>query len=66
MAMKPRDLLAYFNSQAEIARVLGVKQPSVCEWFDNDQIPEVRQYQIEIATNGRLKADLPANRKAAA
>lgn len=60
--MTPQDLLAHFKTQAEIARVLGCKQPSVCEWFDNGTIPEGRQYQIEIATGGALKADKPANR----
>ena len=27
-------------------------------------MPDGRQYQIEIATRGRLKADLPADRRA--
>lgn len=63
--MTPQDLLTHFGTQAEIARVLGCKQPSVCEWFDNGVVPEGRQYQIEIATSGALKADKPANRSPA-
>lgn len=60
--MTPQDLIAHYGTQAEIARVLGCKQPSVSEWFENGVIPEGRQYQIEIATDGLLKADKPANR----
>jgi len=62
--MKPAEALEYFGSKAELARVCGVAPPSVIEWFDNDEIPEGRQYQIELATGGKLKADRPANRKA--
>jgi DNA-binding transcriptional regulator YdaS (Cro superfamily) len=62
--MTPAEALAYFGRQVEIARVLGVKPPSVSEWFDAGCIPEGRQYQLELATNGELKADAPANRKA--
>lgn len=60
--MSPQDLLTEWPSQAEIARVLGVKPPSVAEWFENGEVPEGRQYQVELATHGRLKADKPAVR----
>lgn len=49
-------------TQAEISRVLGVKPPSVAEWFENGAVPEGRQYQVEIASGGALKADKPAIR----
>lgn len=55
----------HFGTQAEIARVLGCKQPSVAEWFDKGEVPEGRQYQLELATAGKLKADKPANRNPA-
>jgi len=61
--MTPQEVLSFFGSQSEIARVLGCTQPSVFEWFEKDAIPEGRQYQLEIASRGRLKADKPANRK---
>ncbi len=62
--MTPAEALAHFGSKAEIARVVGVQPPSVIEWFDNNEIPEGRQYQLELASNGLLRADKPANRKA--
>jgi len=64
--MTPQEALSFFGSKAEIARVLGISPPSVIEWFDRAEIPEGRQYQIEIATDGALRADQPANRKAPA
>lgn len=60
--MTPQDLLNHYHTQAEIARVAGCNQPSVAEWFSDGKVPEGRQYQFELATNGKLKADKPANR----
>lgn len=61
--MTPQEVLTHFGTQAEIARVLGCKQPSIAEWFDKGEVPEGRQYQLEIATKGKLVADKPANRR---
>lgn len=63
--MTPSDLLKHYGSQTAIARALGCTQPSVNEWFEKDAVPEGRQYQAELATNGKLKAAKPANRDAA-
>ena len=62
-AMTPDDLLKFFGTKAEIARALGIKLTSVCEWFDNDFIPELRQYQVELVSKGRLRSDKPADRR---
>lgn len=61
--MTPQDAKNYFGSQTAIAKALGAAQSSVCEWFEAGKIPEGRQYQIELATKGKLKADKPANRQ---
>ena len=55
--------IQYFGSMSALARAMGVSVPSVCDWRDG--IPEVRQYQIELATGGKLVADKPALRNAA-
>lgn len=52
--------IKFFGTQSEMARALGVEPPSVCEWKNG--IPITRQYQIELATKGKLKADIPALR----
>lgn len=54
--MNYSDLINFFGSQSKAARALNVKPPSVHQWKD-DGIPETRQYQIEVLTNGALKAD---------
>lgn len=65
--MTPQQALAHYQSQAEIARVLGCKQSSVSEWFkEGAQLPDGRQYQLQLASDGALKADKPADRRAAA
>jgi len=60
--MTPDDAKNFFSTQAAIARVLGISAPAVSEWFDVGRIPIGRQYQLELASGGRLKADLPPNR----
>lgn len=60
--MTPEEAREFFGTQANIARVLGIGSPSVCEWFEKGFIPEVRQYQLQIASRGKLKANLPADR----
>jgi DNA-binding transcriptional regulator YdaS (Cro superfamily) len=58
--MNYEQSIEYFGTESEMARALGVKPPSVSEWKRG--IPETRQYQIELATKGKLKADRPALR----
>jgi hypothetical protein len=58
--MKKHQVIEAFGTQAEAARALGCYPSTIHEW---DDVPDGRQYQIEIATRGRLKADLPADRR---
>lgn len=60
--MKPIDLISFFRTATGVARALGCAPSTVAEWVASDQVPEGRQYQAELATNGRLKADQPALR----
>ena len=57
------ELIVHFKSQAAVARAFqdrGYKlsQPSVSEWKKRG-IPEPRQFQIEVLTEGALRADRP-------
>jgi hypothetical protein len=61
--MTKEEALDYFGSTGALAASLGCAQSTVSEW---KEIPEGRQYQIQLATKGKLKADLPALRKKAA
>lgn len=61
--MSPQQVLDEFKSKSEIARVVGVTPASVQEWFEDGEVPEGRQYQLHVATSGRLQADKPADRR---
>jgi len=54
VGMKKQDAVSYFGSQAALARALGIGKASVGQWRD---VPLDRQCQIEIITDGKLKAD---------
>lgn len=64
--MTPHDAIHHFKTQTRLATALGMSQSSVAEWVANGYIPLPRQYQIELATDGALKADKPALRTEAA
>lgn len=49
------DVLEHFKTQAALARALGIGRASVNGW--GGVIPLDRQCQIEVITNGKLKAD---------
>lgn len=53
--MLTKDAIAHFNdSQAELARALGIKPQSISDW--GDTVPKLRQLQLERITGGALKA----------
>jgi transcriptional repressor of cell division inhibition gene dicB len=55
--MRKKAVIKKFGSAAALARALGITRQSVHDW--PDEIPEGRQYQLEILTNGELKAQRP-------
>lgn len=65
--MTKSDAVKFFGSQAELASALGITQPSVAEW--PEQVPKLRQIQLERITKGKLQADpecyMPAKAQAA-
>jgi len=60
--VKPADLIEFFGSQAAAARALGRTQSTFAGWVKQGCIPDGAQYQAELATKGKLKADAPALR----
>ena len=63
--MKTQDVIDFFGSRKKLAEKLGVKDVSaISHW--GDSVPELRQYQIQVLTKNKLKADPDiANSKAA-
>lgn len=53
--MKKVDVLKHFGGVVETAKALGIKSQSVSGWPDD--VPELRAFQIEKITAGKLKAD---------
>lgn len=55
--MRTEEAISHFGTAAELARQLGISRQSVHDW--GDYVPEGRAYQIEVLTNGALKAPRP-------
>ena len=64
--MNAKQVVEHFGSPALAAKSLGLAAPTIYDWLESGEVPEARQYQIEIATNGALRADKPALRIQAA
>lgn len=60
--MNPKQVIEHFGGIPQAAAALGLKAPSIYDWMDIGHVPEARQYQIEMATSGALRADKPALR----
>lgn len=52
--MKRQTAIDYFGSIPKLARALKITYEAVRQW--GDEVPELRQYQLEKITNGELKA----------
>lgn len=53
--MKKTDVIDYFGSIGATAKALGISHVAVGKW--GAAIPKGRAYQIEVLTDGKLKAD---------
>lgn len=62
--MKTCDVIAYFKTKSKVAQALGLSKSALSQW--GDDVPELRAYQIEKITDGRLKAKDLNRPKAAA
>lgn len=52
--MNKQDAITFFGSKSKLAEAIGVTKQAVGQWVD---IPEPRQYQIQVISNGALLAD---------
>ena len=53
--MKTKDVLSYFGSYNAIAEALQIDQSAARHW--GEDVPSLRQFQIQVLTNGALIAD---------
>ena len=50
------QLITHYRSAAKVARAFGITTASVAGWRKRG-VPPVRQFQIELETEGALRAD---------
>lgn len=55
--MDYEKVVEHFGSPAALARALGIKRQAISQW--EGQIPLTRQYQIQVITKGKFKAQEP-------
>ncbi|MBY7733461.1 Cro/CI family transcriptional regulator [Francisella philomiragia] len=56
--MTINQVIKYFGTKAEVARVLKIKPSAVSHWVRDNEVPPARQLQIQKITKGKLKAGL--------
>ncbi len=59
--MKKKDVLKYFGNSVQTAKALGITKQAVHYW--PDEIPLGRACEIELLTNGALKAKRPKKKR---
>lgn len=55
--MTIQDLLDHFGTQTAIAKALGTSVQVVSAWNAKNRVPLGRQYEIQVLTCGKLRAD---------
>lgn len=55
--MTLKQALKHFRTQTRLADALGISQAAVAQWGQRGYIPPVRQYQIQVVSRGKLRAD---------
>lgn len=53
--MKTREVANFFGSKKKLAEALGIQPSAVTMW--GETVPESRQYQIQVLSKGRFRAD---------
>lgn len=51
--MKTKQAADFFGSKKKLAAALGISPSAVTMW--GEEVPELRQYQIERITKGKVK-----------
>ena len=54
------QLIKFFGTQQKVAAAIGLNQPAVSAYANGRAIPINVQIAAEVATKGKLRADLPA------
>ena len=60
--MTTQEAVDFFGGRQKLAEALGIWVSSVYQWGESP--PPVRQFQIEVASKGKLKAERIGNEQA--
>lgn len=52
--MQKKDVIKHYKGVGRLALALGVSPSSISQW--PEEVPLLRQYQIEVISGGRFKA----------
>lgn len=53
--MFKQQAVNYFGNKVKLAKAIGVSPASITGW--GEKIPKLRAYQLQVITNGALKAE---------
>lgn len=53
--MKTSEAIKYFNGVKGLASALGIWPHNIKRW--GEYVPKARAYELEVKTNGKLKAE---------
>jgi len=53
--MKTKDAAEFFGSKSKLAMALDIYPSAITQW--GEEVPLIRQYQIQVLSKGKLKAD---------
>ena len=57
--MNTQDAVKHYGTKRALAEALGISRAAVSLW--GDTVPEARQWQLQILTDGALKAQRSQN-----
>ena len=53
--MKTQQVIDFFGGRKEAAEALGIDRTALYQW--GDDVPDCRQYQVQVVTKNALVAD---------
>ncbi len=54
--MTPEEVKNHFGSVRAASKAIGLNRMTIYQWIKKNEVPLLRQYQIERITNKKLKA----------
>lgn len=53
--MRTQFAIDYYGGRTGLAKALGIDRTAICHW--GEEVPELRQYQLQVLTKGALVAE---------